>query len=209
MHCAVITGDLIASTSSSPEAVTEAMSLIEARAQEIGPETRFTRHRGDGWQIYLQAPGIGLRTMVSFAADLTAAGGLQSHMALGMGTASNLNGGTLSKASGSAFVASGRALDEMPKVRRMEIAGDRVDDMHRCLVRYIDLQVQNWSREQAEASSHMLTLTVPARQVILAARLGITRQAFAARLAAAGYDLLDEATNAFFSTFGNTANANA
>ena len=149
MRCAVITGDLISSTTSTEEVVTDTMNLIHTIADEVGPDTRFTRHRGDGWQIFLSKPGYALRAMSYIAAHLASAGWLQSRMALGLGTAGSLSGPDLAAASGTAFTASGRVLDSLPKGRMLGIAGEGVDALHGNLIAYIDRQIQGWSAEQA------------------------------------------------------------
>ena len=209
MRYAVITGDLISSSASTEEVVSDTMNLIRTIANEVGPDTRFTRHRGDGWQIVLTQPGLALRAMCYIAAHLASAGWLQSRMVIGLGTAGGLSGYSLAAASGTAFTASGRALDHVPKGRMLDLAGEGVDPLHVTLIAYIDSQIQGWSPEQAEAVAHMLTITPPPAQVVTAAKLGISRQAFAARLATAGFDMIDAATNAFFEAFGEAHERNA
>ena len=205
MRCAVITGDLISSTTSTEEVVTDTMNLIHTIADEVGPDTRFTRHRGDGWQIILTQPGLALRAMCCIAARLASAGRLQSRMVIGLGTAGGLSGSSLAAASGTAFTASGRTLDHMPKGRMLDVAGDGVDALHSNLIAYIDRQIQGWSAGQSEAAAHVLTMALPPPQVVTAAKLGISRQAFAARLSTSGYEMIDAATAAFFTVFNEVA----
>ncbi|MCX7888951.1 MAG: hypothetical protein N2422_04365 [Rhodobacteraceae bacterium] len=201
MRHAVITGDLIGSAAAPADRVEEALRRIGACAAGFDPGTRFSRFRGDGWQILLAEAGLGLRVALAIAAELAAAGGPQSRMAIGIGAAAGIAGPTLAAATGTAFVASGRALDAMAGGRRLDIAGEGVDRLHRCLVDYIDRQVQDWSVEQAEAMAMRLGPGQPPPRSRIAARLGITRQAVAARLAAAGHDLIERATAAFAAEF--------
>lgn len=56
-------------------------------AYRISPTTRFTRYRGDGWQIYIENPGLGLSAVLFIWASLIAAENLPSRMAVGLGSA--------------------------------------------------------------------------------------------------------------------------
>lgn len=204
MRHAVITGDLIDSTSAPPAALVRAMDLLSACIGRIESPATFTRFRGDGWQVHLEEAGLGLATMAWLAAELRAAGGLQSRMALGLGTATGTSDPTLASASGSAFVASGRALDHMARGRTLAIAGEGVDRLHQSLLGYIEAQIAGWSHEQAEAVAAALAPGKPRTHAQIADRLGITRQAVTARLSAAGLDLLNRAGAAFLDEFGES-----
>ena len=61
----ILTGDLIGSTRSTPRATTAAMTALADAADTIsamtGAATRFTRSRGDGWQLYLPDTTYALR----------------------------------------------------------------------------------------------------------------------------------------------------
>jgi hypothetical protein len=198
---AVLTGDLMLSTRSTPAQVDNVMALIETSARRFSAAVRFHRYRGDGWQIYLGPASQGLAAMVLIAAQLRATGSLSSRMALGLGEACGLDHATLGKAGGTAFVGSGRALDAMADDRWLALAGTGVDPLHHALIAYLDAQVQGWSLEQAEAVALSLDPDGPHRQQTLADRLGISRQAFAARLHAAGFPLIAQATRAFAARF--------
>lgn len=198
---AVLTGDLIHSTRSTPAQVDDTMALIEVAARKFSEETRFHRYRGDGWQVYVGNAGQGLGAMVYIAARLTLDEGLDSRMALGIGEAQGLTADSLASAGGGAFVASGRALDAMKGGQRMAVAGAALDPLHHALIAYLDAQVQSWSPQQAEAVAWSLTPGLDLSQQALAALLGISRQAFAARLHAAGFALTEQATRAFAAHF--------
>jgi hypothetical protein len=202
-QAAVLTGDLIGSTAASPAMVEAAMATILRTARRIGPTTRFTRYRGDGWQIYLDDPGQGLWAMLLIAAELRAAKGLESRIALGLGSAYGGSADSLTTAGGSAFVASGRALDNLQPPQRLTIAvdTDHVDVLHARLVALIDERVADWSPEQAEAMAYDLAPEDHLAQAQIAARLGVSRQAIAARLKAAGRAQLTGAHEDFFHHF--------
>jgi hypothetical protein len=196
MH-AVITGDLIDSTRRTPGQVDEAMALIEACVARLSDDARFHRYRGDGWQAYVGAAGQGLSALVLIAAHLRATDALSSRMALGLGDAHGLDQGSLGMAGGTAFIHSGRALDGIGDGKWLAIAGQGIDPLHTSLMSYVDAQVRGWSQEQAEAVALSLDLDGAFYQQVLATRLGISRQAFAARLNAGGFRLVDEAIQAF------------
>ncbi|MGL4235899.1 hypothetical protein [Tabrizicola sp.] len=179
------------------------MDLISHTANRINPLTRFTRYRGDGWQIYLQNPGLGLTTTLLFVSELRARGGLESRIALGLGSAYVENEKSLGTASGSAFIASGRALDDLRPPRRLVLAGEGTDKLHLRLIAMIDRQTATWSPEQAEVIAMALAPEGAPTQSIMAERLGISRQAVAARLQAAGFDQINGAANDFLDHFGH------
>ena len=199
---AVITGDLILSTHSTRGQVDDTMALIEAAAATFSDDARFHRYRGDGWQVYLGAAGQGLAALVVITARLRAGGGLSSRMALGLGDVDGLEQGSLGMAGGAAFVWSGRALDAMPEGRWLALAGAGTDPLHQALMGYVDAQVQGWSPEQAEAVALMLDHDGAVSQHSHAEQLGISRQAFAARLQAGGFRRVEKAILGFARHFG-------
>jgi hypothetical protein len=198
---AVLTGDLIGSTQAPVAAISASMALIAGIAGEIGSHTRFTRYRGDGWQIYLDDPGLGLWAMLLIAARLKAAAGLESRIALGLGSAYGGSAESLVTASGSAFTASGRALDAMTEPNKLALAGEGIDRLHQRLVALLDDRLSGWSREQAEVAAMALAPAEQPTQAAMAARLKISRQAVAARLQSAGFASLKAAEQDFFHVF--------
>jgi biotin operon repressor len=198
---AVLTGDLIASTRAPVAAVSASMALIAQISARIGTTTRFTRYRGDGWQIYLDDPGRGLWAMLLIAASLRAAGLPESRIALGLGAAHGGSADSLVTAGGEAFTASGRALDALAPPARLALAGAGVDRLHQRLVAFLEERAEGWSREQAEAVALALEPEEQPTQAQIAARLGITRQAVAARLQAAGFANIKAAEQDFHHVF--------
>lgn len=198
---AVLTGDLILSTRRTPAQVDATMALIEATARKFSPVARFHRYRGDGWQVYVGAGWRGLEAMVFLAAQMRATGALSSRMALGLGEAHGYDLGNLGTAGGTAFVLSGRALDALADGQWLAVAGAGVDPLHIALMGYLEAQVRGWSPEQAQAVALTLEPGASHGQQVLAETLGISRQAFAARLSAAGFDLTRQAVRAFATHF--------
>lgn len=204
---AVLTGDLIGSTAAGPAAVSAAMLRIETVAERLDAPFQFARFRGDGWQIYLDEPGLGLATALRIIASLRAAEGLESRIAVGLGDAVFAQAATastdlsLGSATGSAFTASGRALDEMQKNRRLVVAGSGLDRLHYRLVSMIDARVLRWSHEQAEVLETALGPGNVSTQEWMAEKHGITRQAVAARLRAADFAQVNGAAVDFYLHF--------
>lgn len=198
---AVLTGDLIASTRAPEAEVTASMALIAQIAARIGQSTRFTRYRGDGWQIYLDDPGRGLWAMLLIAASLRAEALPESRIALGLGAAHGGSADSLVTAGGEAFTASGRALDAMADPSRFALAGAGIDRLHQRLIALLDDRALGWSREQAEVVALALEPEQQPTQAQMAARLKISRQAVAARLQAAGFANIKAAEQDFYHVF--------
>lgn len=194
---AILTGDLIASTAA-PDGGAAALAILADTAKDLGAwagqPARFTRFRGDGWQMLLATPGLSLRAALLIAARLAAAQATPTRLAIGFGTMDHPGTTDLSDARGSAFAASGRALDHLPRGRHWALAGGT--EWQSAFLALAEWQATGWTPEQAQAMALALPPD-PGRQSDLAARLGITRQAFAARLSGAGRAAWDPALRAF------------
>lgn len=199
---AVISGDLIASSAKGGAVIDGAMATLADTAARLSAltesDTRFTRHRGDGWQIYVDVPGLALTCALAMTTALRRSGaGLDTRQAIGFGRVETLPPSALGGAFGPAFELSGRALDQMPRGARLCLANRLiVTPWHEALIALIDWQSARWSKEQAEAVLCRL-LDEGRPNAELAAGLGITRQAFEARLSSAGFPALEPALNAF------------
>lgn len=193
-HSAILTGDLIGSTQVAPTLTDEAMILLAKAAQDIGiwlqGDAKFTRFRGDGWQVLISRPELALRAALYLVARLRAGKiPLATRVAIGIGRIDNTGSGDLSDASGPAFVHSGRALDNMPKNKVLDIEGDGITILHSGFVNLISASIRRWTPEQAEAISYYLHPDTPTLEDI-AARIGISFQAVSYRIRGAnGHDL--------------------
>lgn len=240
-QAAVLTGDLIGSTEAPPEAVDQTMTLLADLARRIGAWTRFTRYRGDGWQIYLENPGSALSTVLFMWASLRMSRTIESRIAVGLGLApvrlernalaagaaiktgqphplnalapfglqdiarspfNALAVSDLSGEMGTAFTASGRALDGMGRNQYIALAGQGVDPLHQRLFALIDDRINDWSVEQAEVMALAFAPEGKMTQNTMAECLGISRQAVAARLQSGGFLQLYGAALDFDLTFG-------
>lgn len=200
---AVLTGDLVASRKLGRDDVSAAMEQISRTARHLGDmhdtDTRFTRFRGDGWQITLAAPGAALRAALLIIADLKRAGHkTETRISVGIGHWQSLGSHDLSDASGTAFVLSGRQLDAMPRHARLEVAaeestlGKAESGCQAAIFGLAAWIASRWSQPQAEAMA-MALRGDRATQERLAVHLGITRQAVHARLSGAGYQSIAKA----------------
>ena len=203
MSCyAILTADLIGSTEAAPSVVDMAMTALSQASSMIadwtGDDTRLTRFRGDGWQIILSDPPLVLRASLLILASLRAkGGGLATRLSVAMGTVDRLGDRGLAEASGPAFTLSGRNLDTMPPFRTFVYADpDRDRRWTAAIMELAVWQAQQWTPEQAEAA--MLALDLPRRtDKVLAAQLGISRQAFQSRLKGTGLMARSSALYAF------------
>ena len=203
----VITGDLIGSTRLAPEATSIAMSALGDAAATLsrltGTDARFTRFRGDGWQVFLPGRSHVLRAALLLMAHLRASGsGLTTRLSVGVGPITTLGTQDLSDAAGPAFTLSGRALDKMPH-QPPHFAYSDPHDLGSWRQAVLDLalwQARAWTPEQAQAAA--MTLTPPAfgprpSDETLAKTLGISRQAFQSRIKGSGVACLTRALMAF------------
>jgi len=205
---AVLTGDLIDSRSASTEDVDAAMATLARTAHRISAnaagDTRFSRSRGDGWQLFLRHPGMMLTASVALVAALVESGKLRTRIAVGVGTVGRIGPADLSDATGEAFEVSGRLLALMPRGKSLAVAGPWVDPFHRALFDMADFQSSRWTKKQAEAIAFFMVPDLvreaadkPESQARIAEVLGISQQAVQARLAGAGYANLRPALDAF------------
>lgn len=194
-HQAVLTGDLVASRTYGARAVDDAMRFLSTTADDIAgwhltetmavQDTRFTRYRGDGWQMIVSIAHFGLRAAIFAYARLAARPELpETRIAVGIGTVDRLPGPDLSAADGPAFAVSGHTLGRMARGERLKLAGHGVNECWSALTRLLDDRLQDWTPEQAEAVALAIVPGAPT-QAELATRLGISPQAVSSRLTGA------------------------
>jgi hypothetical protein len=191
-HIAVLTGDLVESTRQPTSRVDAAMQTLRQAAalfvawQAPPHDTRFTRFRGDGWQIVLHDHRLSLRAAVVLQGSLGALG-MESRISIGIGPAENLGTTDLSDAAGKAFELSGQGLDKMADTLRIAIAGASVTEEDAMIADLLGERMGRWTAAQAEAAA--LQLASPDRIITLheiGRTLGISPQAVNDRVRGAG-----------------------
>ncbi|MCE0504222.1 hypothetical protein LR948_02555 [Roseivivax sp. GX 12232] len=206
---AVFTGDLIDSRAA-PEGVEATLGTLARAAAEFaahhGLALRFTRHRGDGWQLLLARPALTLDLLLYLTARLRAAEvPLETRMGIALGAIRSPGTASLADAAGPAFEAAGQALEEVPRGARLQLAWPGAGPWQHATFALVTELTEGWTAAQAEAVALML---VPghATHAALAARLGVSRQAAQSRLASAHFTALGPAREAFLThDFADTA----
>ncbi len=189
-HYAVLTGDFIGSAETGATALQSSMHEVASIAFEINHwpgnrDTRFTRSRGDGWQLVLYQPGDCLRAALMLQARLRAVPeAIPTRISIGVGPAESLGTTDLSDASGAAFTASGQGLDQMYRLQRLAIRCGRLTPFLQSLVTLSDEVARRWTREQAEAICLALQPGNPTLAE-MAEELAISKQAVNYRLTGA------------------------
>lgn len=191
----VLTGDLVGSTGLTSTALHSALETLGNSAQDIARwqspphDTRLTLSRGDGWQIVLHDPAMGLRAALYIqAAFISDHNGLRSKIAIATGAGTLPENGDLNSASGAAFTASGRALDSLKGALMVHAAGGALG----AAVRLADHIAQGWTEAQARAV-HAMLWPRDRTQAEAAQIIGISRQAVGQALHGAGFAALEQA----------------
>lgn len=196
----VITGDIIKSRRSNPARFEHAMTALRDGADKLsealGVPVLFDRYRGDGWQIHVPQAHAALCAAIFMHASLrSATPDIKSRLSIGIGTTTSLGQGDLSAASGTAFEEAGQGLDDIGR-NWLVIRGAGVGPDQRAIVALVAHIADGWTAAQAQAIA--LAISDPdATQEMIAAQIGVTRQAVQLRLAAAGNSALHAAFNAF------------
>ncbi|MEO1139811.1 MAG: hypothetical protein AAFW87_10175 [Pseudomonadota bacterium] len=208
MHpvCAVFTGDLIGSRDASADAVESSMTVLKETADMLGDDLdidlRFSRHRGDGWQILLTRPEALYEAYLAFVSRQQAHDdSLHTKISIGLDTVSHAGTRDLSDASGKAFVASGDMMEHLSTSKgslRVAISGQGAQTWQMGLLRVSDWMAQNWSTHQSEAVALYLLRRDLRANADRAAALGISRQAYEARFHSSGFPALADAREAFW-----------
>jgi hypothetical protein len=206
--CAVLTGDLIKSRQAGLAAVDQTFTILEDAASTFGTtwalDLRFTRFRGDGWQVVLTEPGLLLDATIYFMARLKASPPkIATRIAIGVGPYDNLGSRDLTDASGSAFFISGDHLADLDRSRMLDLAGLGIGPAQVAIIDFAEWIAAGWTQTQAEAVALSMDLRFK-RHEDIATHLGVTRQAVQNRLAGAGLSYFD---NALYAMRNHTFNA--
>ena len=208
---AVLTGDIVSSTSLSKEARSRLPDVLRQVGDDVrehfaaaGPSA-IDVFRGDSWQLVLAQPAAALRITLYFHSRLHSMSTdepLTSRTAIGIGNVDFIPPDSVSEGDGTAFRLSGKALEEMDRNRRLAIAVDDANASCECvalpiILTLIDALTKRWTAKQARAVSGALR---DMRQEQIAAEwhpAPITQQAIAQHLESAGWNAVDEAVAQF------------
>ena len=195
MSIGIMTGDIVHSGDLEPHQVD---AIIELILNLKGDLMRWdddivysTRTRGDGWQIGIQSPRRALRAALLVKATLQAAADdlvqVETRIAIGVGDG-EMNA-DLNSSHGTAFVASGTALETMGRnTRIVHASGGAIG----AATRLADSISQDWTVAQARAIEHLIHPDSPTRAVV-GDMLGISRQAVDKSAHAANWPALSQA----------------
>lgn len=189
---AVLTGDIVKSSALPEGGLAQIFAGLEAAAtavaewQDVIP--RLTRARGDSWQAVCAAP-FAFRAALAFRAGVRMTGKAHdTRIGLGSGDGT-VTGADLADADGAAFVASGRALDDMARTARL--ATDSAPLALQTALPLADHISSRWTVRQAQIA--LASLAVPApTQDALAERFEVSRQTVHSLQEAAGIRALVE-----------------
>jgi len=157
---AVLTGDIIDSSQLGPERLEASLALLRHLAVEfeqtypgsvVGEPDVF---RGDSWQLCLQRPSLALTASVFIRAGFKTEG-LDTRIAIGIGSVERLQETRISESSGPAFLHSGRTLDKLGKRRTLALdanghARSPVDALVTG-VGLLDAHIIRWTQREAVA----------------------------------------------------------
>jgi len=195
--CAVLTGDLINSRRAGTAAVAQTFDHLRDAATRFGTawdlDLRFTRYRGDGWQIVLTTPGLLLDAALYFMARLKAERSeIATRISIGVGRVETLGSRDLSDATGPAFFTSGDLLGGMGRNRMFALAGEGIGVAQVAIVDLAEGIATGWTATQAQAAALHFEGRLE-RHEDIAQELGVTRQAVQSRLSGAGLSYFDNA----------------
>ncbi|MGH1423404.1 MAG: hypothetical protein ACRBBU_01655 [Pseudooceanicola sp.] len=189
---AVLTGDLVASTQLGRSGIDAAFDALNASAHQqaewLGGPLRFSRHRGDGWQVALDRPEFALRSALTFRAALRARDPrFDTYVAIATGPVSAEIGRDLNAENDAVFVKSGRILDQLTSQDApMRMAASDNTALNAVVV-LADHLSMGWTLPQAAAMLHFLAPGELPTFTEAAKRMGKSRQVVSKALEAAGF----------------------
>lgn len=189
---AVLTGDIVGSTALGPEKLERAFDALrdcaEMQAEWMGESLRFTRHRGDGWQVALAEPKYALRSALAFRAALRAEGSeFDSYIGIAEGEVSGPLEANLNDETDDVFATSGQLLEEVKEqdftIKLAHASGGPIF----AATLLADQISHEWTPTQAAAILPMMHPTKTITYTKVAESLGKTRQSVTKSLDAARY----------------------
>ena len=192
MAICVLTGDIVGSMRLHRAQFERVQLLLEDSYYDIKEDTSgsLDQFRGDGWQMAFDNRHESLRFALYIRATLKANDDdFDTRIAISESDAEYL----ISNDYDDVYVASGRALDDMPRDTLMAHANGGALHATTLLVDQIS---REWTQAQARAIKPFLLRNVRHTQKSVAAALGISRQAVGQALEAACYPVISRALRA-------------
>jgi len=156
--------------------------------------------RGNCWQFYSKNPAEILHASLLLGSLLKGRHNIETRISIGFGRVDSLKPKKISLSQGNAFAISGQGLDKMQKQRAFSITFDdeliALQPFGTAHAALLDAIAPRWTQRQALACGLAFT---GGTHEDLATRFTppITKQAFGKHLAAANWDLVDNALTAF------------
>jgi hypothetical protein len=188
---AVLTGDIVKSSATPPEALHRLFREMKATVRDFAkarPQSvvgGLVVVQGDRWQVLLRRACLAERLMACMAA-VARKQGRTTRIALGIGAVDRLDSKNISESTGEAFTLSGHALDELERLvykkQYWRIEGANITPHRKILTAILGQIASSWTQGQAEAILFVLQGLTTAQALV---NLDIKQPAFAKRLAAA------------------------
>lgn len=149
----IITGDIVDSTSieDKRDLITRLNQIFEMLVQKnYIPKKGSDIFRGDGFQILLQSPEMGMEVAIMISALLRIKS-WEARMVIGVGDISFI-GENIGEYDGSAFIESGRRLDKMKRNERIRLVSENEDlnEEFEVSLGFLDYILSRWTEKSSE-----------------------------------------------------------
>ena len=192
---AIITGDIVGSTSMSLAERERCILMLERLPQTIASISKFEMYRGDGFQLEVDNIAASLRVAVAIRAFLRSYGYENSRrqydarLSLGVGSVDYLME-SLAISDGEAFRLSGRGLDSIGDSRLVvETPWEDVNDELKVSTAFADSLISSWTRSQSRIMFQYLISNMTTGEIGLA--IGVSQQMASKGLKTAEKHLID------------------
>ena len=198
---AVLTGDVVGSSKLGKAARRELPVALKKAAQAArsfyGKAVPLDADvfRGDSWQLIVMDAKLGLRVAVFFRAHLHSNSpevGLDSRIAIGIGTITFVPRDQVSQGDGPAFHESGKVLESMPRSRRLALSVAETETLAGIppVIGLIDTAMERWTEKQSLAVLGMLQ-GFPQSQIAGLWTPPVTQPVVARHLRQAGWEAVE------------------
>jgi hypothetical protein len=216
---AVLTGDIVASSKLSGAERSNLHGFMKTTSRELRD---FFTHlvpmdasvfRGDSWQLLVTDPSESLRVGLFYRASLRAtmkSKRVDTRISIGIGSIEFIPPENVAGGDGPAFRASGKALEEIGKSRRMILSWpdsgnpDGIEPLT-TMLSFVDELASNWTEGQARAVCGALLKWTQERTARSWPGKEISQQAVAQHLDRAGWSALEDGLGLFQSVVSRLA----